>query len=69
VTGSRELAEIAPLLNESGTLFSDVGQLFIGAETATDIDEKLIFASERFEAIADIEQEAFNGLAEITSSL
>jgi hypothetical protein len=68
LTRSRELAEIAPLLNESGTLFSDVGRLFIDAETATDIDEKLRIASERLEAIADNELEAFQRLAEIVSS-
>ncbi len=65
VTGNRELTEIAPLLDESGTLFSDVGRLFIDAETATDTDEKLRVASETFEAIANKEQEAFDRLAEI----
>jgi hypothetical protein len=67
LTGSGELAEIAPLLDESGTLFSDVGRLFIDAETATDIDEKLRLASEKLEAIADNELEAFQRLAEIVS--
>lgn len=68
LTESRELGEIAPLLNESGTLFSDIGRLFVDAETATDIDEKLRLASERFAAIADNELEAFTRLAEISSS-
>jgi len=67
LTGSGELAEIAPLLDESGALFSDVGRLFIDAETATDIDEKLRLASEKLEAIADKELEAFQRLAEIIS--
>jgi hypothetical protein len=68
VTGNGELGEIAPLLNESGMLFSDIGRLFVDAETATDIDEKLQLASERFEAIADKELEAFTRLAELSCS-
>jgi hypothetical protein len=68
VTGNGELGQIAPLLNESGILFSDIGRLFFDAETATDIDEKLHLASERFEAIADEELEAFTRLAELGCS-
>jgi hypothetical protein len=68
VTGSSELGEIAPLLNESETLFSDIGRLGVGAATAKDIDERLRLASERFEAIVDKELEAFTRLADISSA-
>jgi hypothetical protein len=65
LTESRELAEIAMLLNESGTLFSDVGRLFVDADTAVDIDDRLGVASDRFDAIADKERDAFARLVEI----
>ena len=68
VTGRVELAGIAAQLHQSGALFSDVGQLFITAETATDIDERLNVASSKLEEIARTELHAFNRLAEIAPS-
>jgi hypothetical protein len=67
-TGNVELAEIAAQLHQSGALFSDVGQLFMTAETATDIDERLNVASSKLDEIARTELDAFNRLAEIAPS-
>lgn len=67
VTGDKQFLGIAAMLHESGTLFSDVGNLFSTAETAADIDARLGNASEKLEKVARIELEAFERLAEIVS--
>jgi len=62
ITGNKELVKVSEKISESGKIFSEVGLLFKDAETAPNIEEKIGVASEKFEKIADIEEEAFNCL-------
>ena len=64
ITGNKELSKAAERLNESGKLFSEIGESFRDAELATDLEEKIETACGRFEQIAEIEDDVFNGLSE-----
>jgi len=63
ITGNKELEKASKKIYESGKIFSEVGLLFKDAEKAPNIKEKIKRASEKFEKIADIEEEAFNCLS------
>jgi hypothetical protein len=63
ITGNKELAKASEKMYESGKIFSEVVLLFKDAEKDPDIKEKIRRASEKFEKIADIEEEAFNCLS------
>jgi hypothetical protein len=63
ITRNKELAKASEKIYESGKIFSEVGLLFKDAEKDPDIKEKIRRASEKFEKIADIEEEAFNCLS------
>ena len=63
ITGNKELAKASEKIYESGKIFSEVGLLFKDAEKDPDIKEKIRRASEKFEKIANIEEEVFNCLS------
>ncbi|UCD73556.1 MAG: BtrH N-terminal domain-containing protein [Candidatus Bathyarchaeota archaeon] len=70
ITSNKALEEAASMILESGKRFSEIGQLFVDAETAINIEERIGAAKEKFLAIADMEEEAFQYLAEhITTSI
>lgn len=62
ITGERRLAEAAGLLDQSGRLFTKAGLLFQDYEDKTRLRERIQAASEGFEEIAGIEEEAFQML-------
>jgi len=64
ITSNKALEEAASMIFESGKHFSELGQLFEDAETAANIEEKIRGAKEKFIIIADMEEEAFQNLAE-----
>ncbi len=63
ITGNEELTKASEKIYESGKIFSEVGQSFKDAEKDPDIKEKIRRASEKFEKIADVEEEAFSCLS------
>jgi len=65
ITGNKEIDAIAEDIYKSGKLFTEIGMLFKNAETDTDIKERISIASDKFKMIAEIEEEAFNGLDRI----
>jgi len=64
ITSNKALEKAASMIFESGKLFSELGQLFKEAETATNLEERIREAEERFIKIADVEEETFRYLAE-----
>ena len=64
ITSNKALEKAASMLFESGKVFSQLAQLFEDAETATNIEEKIKVAKDKFIIIADVEEEAFQYLAE-----
>jgi hypothetical protein len=52
------------MIFESGKIFSELGRLFEDAERATNIEERIREAKEKFITIADMEEETFQYLAE-----
>ena len=65
ISESKELKDAAEKINESGKLFSEIGMLFKNAETDPGLKDKIKIACEKFEKIADIEEETFNSLKSI----
>lgn len=65
ITGNKGLAKISTKINESGKLFSEIGQSFKNAETDTDLMSKIKIVSEKFEKIATMEENAFGCLSDI----
>ena len=63
ITGNKELTKASEKIYESGKIFSEVGQSFKDAEKDPDIKEKIRIASEKFEKIADVEEETFSCLS------
>jgi hypothetical protein len=64
ITSNKALEEAASMIFESGKQFSELGQLFVDAETDTDIEERIGAAKEKFITIAEMEEEAFQYLTE-----
>ncbi len=64
ITSSKALENAASMIFESGKHFSELGQLFRDAETVVNIEDRIIAAKERFLTIANMEEEAFQYLAE-----
>ena len=65
ITGNKELKDAAERINESGKLFSEIGSLFKNAETDPGLKDKIKIACEKFEKIANIEEETFDSLKSI----
>ena len=65
ITSNSELKNEAMTFSESGKLFTELGQLFENAETATDINERIGKSSELFNEIAEKEDEAYKLLLKI----
>ena len=62
-TGNNDLLRASARIHESGKMFSEVGLLFENAEKEPYIRGKIQTASEKFEEIAEIEEEAFDHLS------
>lgn len=63
ITGNEKLEKASAMFYESGRFFSEIALSFKDAETANDIKRKIEDACEKFNRIADIEEEAFNYLS------
>ena len=66
ITSNRALEKAASMIFESGKLFSELGLLFKDAETASNLEERIGEAEDKFIKIADLEEETFQYLAENT---
>jgi hypothetical protein len=66
VTGNKELNDAAQRISKSAKIFSEIGLSFKDAEGDTDIKEKIERASDKFNKIADIEEEIFSSLETIS---
>ena len=66
ITSNKALEKAVSMTFESGKLFSELGLLFKDAETATNLEERIREAKEKFIRIADMEEEVFQYLAENT---
>ncbi len=60
ITGNDKLTAASKMIFESGKLFSEIGMMFKDAQTDPDIKDKLMNASELFNKIAVIEEDAFD---------
>jgi hypothetical protein len=65
ITKNGELTVASRKFAESAKVFSEIGNLFINAETDEDINERIKTAACKFNIIADIEEEALSGLQHI----
>jgi hypothetical protein len=61
--GNTVFGEVSTLFYESGKRFSEIGLMFKDAEDAQSINEKIHAASQKFQEIADIEENAYGKLA------
>jgi hypothetical protein len=59
ITSDKWLDEASSMFFESGKLFSELGQLFVDAEKASNIKERIEKAEEKFLSIAKLEETAF----------
>lgn len=66
ITESKGLLEASGLVSEAGALFTEVGLMFKDMEMAGDVDKRIGQASDRLLAIADIEEQAFEGLRSVS---
>jgi len=64
ITSDKTLEKAASMIYESGKRFTELGLLFKNSETANDIDARIKEATESFNSIADLEEEAWRYLAE-----
>jgi len=67
IVGDKDLEEVSAMFDQAGRRFTEIGLMFENAEKMQDINEKLSGASEKFQEIAKIEENAYNHLARITS--
>ncbi len=63
VLGSKSLLEASDLLQESGTKFTKIGNMFANFRDLDNIEEKVGEASKLFAQIADIEENGFRTIA------
>jgi hypothetical protein len=63
ITKNDRLAASAEKIQRSGELFTEIGVMFKEAEKVKDINARITKASELFDAIADIEEDAFTELS------
>lgn len=65
ITDNEELERGSDRFYKSGKLFSEIGMLFENVEKANDLEVKISKAGERFEKIAEIEEDTLKCLLEI----
>lgn len=66
IVGDHALAEASAMFYEAGKKFTEIGLMFENAQEMQDIDGSLGVASEKFREIAEIEEEAYKRVAEIS---
>ncbi len=64
ITSNMALEKAASMIFESGKIFSELGHLLKDSETATNLEERIREAEEKFIKIADVEEETFRYLAQ-----
>jgi hypothetical protein len=64
--GNKVFEEVSTQFHESGEKFSEIGSMFRDAENAQNINEMIQVASQKFQEIADIEENAYGQLASST---
>jgi hypothetical protein len=60
IPGNSTLGRAAKLFYGAGDRFTEIGLMFKDAETMPNIDEEIAIASQRFNQLADIEENAYN---------
>lgn len=63
IVGDKALEEASAMFDQAGRAFTDIGLMFKNAEKMQDINKRLSAASEKFLEIAEIEESAYNQLA------
>jgi hypothetical protein len=63
IKGNKDLLNIAGQFHQSGELFTEIAYLFKDHENIDGLNERVKFASEKFNAIAGIEENAFSKLS------
>jgi hypothetical protein len=63
IVGNMAFEEASLMFGQAGKKFTEIGSMFEDAEKAHDISEKIRVASQKFQEIADIEENAYNQLA------
>jgi hypothetical protein len=64
ITGNKWLSRAAEIFHEAGQRFTQIGLMFKDAETMDNINEKIEIASQEFNELARIEEEAYSILKE-----
>jgi hypothetical protein len=62
LAGDKKLEDASALMDQSGRMFSEIGQMFKDYENKTGIGERVSKASETFGRIADMEEQAFRSI-------
>jgi hypothetical protein len=60
ITGNNRLIDIANRLHQSGTILSEIATMFKEAQQMQYIQDSIEAASEKFNYVADLEEEAYN---------
>jgi hypothetical protein len=63
IVGNKAFEEASVMFNQAGKKFTEIGLMFEDAEKMQNINEKIHVASQKFQEIADIEENAYNHLA------
>ena len=65
ITGNDGLNDIAGKVHQSGSILSEIANLFKGAQHMQDIQGSIEAASEKFNYVADLEEEAFSQCSQL----
>ncbi|HVP16957.1 MAG TPA: BtrH N-terminal domain-containing protein [candidate division Zixibacteria bacterium] len=65
--GNKAFEEASVMFHQAGKKFTEIGLMFEDAETAQNINERIHVTSQKFQEIADIEENAYNRLASTSS--
>jgi predicted secreted protein len=60
ITRNSTLGRVAEIFYGAGKRFTEIGLIFKDAETMSNLDEKIEIASQKFNQLADIEENAYS---------
>ncbi|MCP8318375.1 MAG: DUF4872 domain-containing protein, partial [Candidatus Methylarchaceae archaeon HK01B] len=69
IVGGKALEEASAMFDQAGRKFTEIGLMFEDAEKMRDIHKSLSAASEKFQEIAEIEENAYNRLTKTCNRL
>ena len=68
ITLDNRLNTASSMIFKSGKLFSELGQLFVDSDTAPNIEERIVEAEMKFLSIAELEENAFRYLDNLSKT-